>query len=279
MLQVTGLFDSVVVNAIDEAIDRAGANGSQALILQVNSGGAVVSEAEMRDLVQRVADAPVPIGIWVGPASSARLYGTPAQLMGVADVTAMVSGSRVGYTGELFPGVEFGVAADRLENGSLSFQEARTLGALRLDTPDVGVPTIRSMVLAMNDVEVDGVTLQTVTEGVNDEGGAELQATLVRFSKLGLIDQMMHTMASPPVAYLMLLIGLALLIFEFFTAGVGRGRRGRCRVQLLRVLRPGRTARPRLGRGPGGAGDAGVRHRRAGGHPAVSGPVWASSSR
>lgn len=221
VLQVTGLFDSVVVNAIDEAIDRAGSNGSQALILQVNSGGAVVPESEMRDLVQRVADAPVPIGIWVGPASSARLYGTPAQLMGVADVTAMVSGSRVGYTGPLFPGVEFGVAADRLENGSLSFQEARTLGALRLDTPDVGVPTIRSMVLAMNDVEVDGVVLQTVSEGVNEEGGAELQATLVRFSKLGLVDQMMHTMASPPVAYLMLLIGLSLLIFEFFTAGVG----------------------------------------------------------
>lgn len=233
VLQVSGLFDGIVVDAIDAAIERAAENGSQALILQVNSGGAVVSDREMRQLVQRVADAPVPIGIWVGPARSARLYGTPAQLMGVADVTAMVSGSRVGHTGPLFEidtadgrGVSFGPAESRLRHGSLSFQEARTLGALRLDTPDVGVPTIRSMVLAMDGVAVDrvgvdGVVLDTVSEGVDDQGGSELRATLVRFSKLGLVNQLMHTVASPPVAYLMVLIGLALLVFEFFTAGVG----------------------------------------------------------
>ncbi|MFM2072026.1 MAG: hypothetical protein RLZZ623_2289 [Actinomycetota bacterium] len=228
VFQVSGLFDSIVVDAIESAIDRASTNGSQALILQISSGGAVVPRSEMERLVQRVADSPVPIGIWVGPSRSARLYGTPAQLMGVADVTAMVSGSRIGHTGTLFDittssgrGVDFGAAAPRLRNGSLSFQEARTLGALHLDTPDVGVPTMRSMVLAMDGVEVDGVVLNTVTEGVNDQGDTELRATLVRFSKLGLISQLMHTMASPPVAYLMLIIGLSLLVFEFFTAGVG----------------------------------------------------------
>lgn len=227
VLQVTGLFDGVVIDAIDRAIERAADGGSQALILQVNSSGSIASPAEMQALIQRVADAPVPIGLWVGPSRSARLYGMPAQLMGVADVTAMVSGSRMGHTGrfvELENGraVDFGAAAnDRVVSGSLSFQEARTLGALRLDTPDVGVPTIRSMVLAMDGVVADGTTLDTVSEGVNDEGGAELSSTLVKFSKLGLVNQLMHTMASPPVAYLMLIIGMALLVFEFFTAGVG----------------------------------------------------------
>jgi membrane-bound serine protease (ClpP class) len=42
-----------------------------------------------------------------------------------------------------------------------------------------------------------------------------------RFIKLDLVDQLFHTVASPPVACLLFLIGLALLIFEFFTAGVG----------------------------------------------------------
>jgi membrane-bound serine protease (ClpP class) len=222
VLQVTGLFDGVVVDSIGKAIDRAAEGGAQALVLQVNSGGAVVSRGTMRDLVERVANAPVPIGIWVGPSKSARLYGTPAQLMGVADVTAMVSGSRVGHTGPLFDGVSFGeLAADRLREGSLSFQDARSLGALRLQTDDLGVPTIRSMVLAMDGVAADGVVLDTASEGVNDEGGAQLSLTLVKFSKIGLVEQLMHTVASPPVAYLMLLIGLSLLLFEFFTAGVG----------------------------------------------------------
>ena len=97
MLQVSGIFDKIVVRSIDEAIERAESNGSEALILQLTSRGAVVSDDEMTALLQRVADAEVPIGIWVGPSRSSRAYGLPAQLMAVADVTAMVGGSRIGY--------------------------------------------------------------------------------------------------------------------------------------------------------------------------------------
>ena len=67
VLQVSGIFDKIVVRSIVDAIDRSESNGSQALILQVNSRGAVVSTDEMTALLQRVADAKVPIGIWVGP--------------------------------------------------------------------------------------------------------------------------------------------------------------------------------------------------------------------
>ena len=45
--------------------------------------------------------------------------------------------------------------------------------------------------------------------------------TQVRFGQLGLVDQLFHTVASPPVAYLLLVIGASLLVFELFTAGVG----------------------------------------------------------
>jgi membrane-bound serine protease (ClpP class) len=43
----------------------------------------------------------------------------------------------------------------------------------------------------------------------------------VRFSKLPLQTQLLHTAASPSVAYLLLVLGLGLLLFEFFTAGIG----------------------------------------------------------
>ena len=59
-------------------------------------------------------------------------------------------------------------------------------------------------------------------EVVTEEGTVQRNTIPTpRFSKLGLFDQLLHTVASPPVAYLLLLIGLGLLIFEFFTAGVG----------------------------------------------------------
>src|SRR3989442_987568 len=43
----------------------------------------------------------------------------------------------------------------------------------------------------------------------------------VRFSKLGLLNRLLPTVASPAVAYLLLVAGLLLVVFEFFTAGIG----------------------------------------------------------
>ena len=64
--------------------------------------------------------------------------------------------------------------------------------------------------------------LDTTELVVLDDGTTRCDTiATVRFSKLSLVDQLFHTVASPPVAYLLLLIGLALLVFEFFTAGVG----------------------------------------------------------
>ena len=225
VLQVSGLFDPLTVRSIEDAIDESEANGSQALILQLNTGGSVVSRGDMTRLLQKVADAKVAIGVWVGQSGDARAYGLPAQLFGVADVTAMVAGSRVGYTGELVvldgAVVDLGPSAVLLRNGSMSFSQARKSGVLRLDISDEGVPTVKSMVLAMDGVTVDGTTLDTVAERLNDNGNTENVSTLVRFSGLGLLDEMFHTVGSPPMAYLFFIIGCCLLIFEFFTAGVG----------------------------------------------------------
>ena len=46
VLQVSGLFDEIIVDAVSDAITRAEDEGSQALVLQVNSKGAVVSDDE-----------------------------------------------------------------------------------------------------------------------------------------------------------------------------------------------------------------------------------------
>jgi len=226
VFEVSGLLDSVMVDAIEDAIATSEGNGSQALILQLNTGGAVVTDERMTELLQRVADAKVAIGLWVGPSRDAHTYGRPAQLFGVADVTAMVAGTRIGHTGELLEldgaEVDLGAGAEQLRNGTMSFAQARTLGVLRLDITDEGVPTVRSMVLALDGVRLDdGTVLDTVVQELNDEGDSQNMSTLVRFSSIGLIDELFHTVASPPIAFLFFIIGFCLLIFELFTAGVG----------------------------------------------------------
>ncbi|HCB34476.1 MAG TPA: hypothetical protein DEP69_04815 [Acidimicrobiaceae bacterium] len=56
--------------------------------------------------------------------------------------------------------------------------------------------------------------------------GGLVQRTLaadvsVVFVQLSLVDGLFHTAASPAIAYLLLLVGLSLLLLDFYTGGVG----------------------------------------------------------
>jgi membrane-bound serine protease (ClpP class) len=224
VVQVSGLIDEILVDKITTSIHDAETDGSQAVILQVNSRGAVVSRDQMAHLLGVLHDSPVPIGIWVGPAG-ADLTGLGAQMLAAADATAMAPGSHIGKYGTplAVPGVtiDFGPATDTLRTKTIGFGEARQPGILKLGTTDEGVPAIKNMVLAMDGLQARGRTLDTVTQSLNDNGGTQNNATLVRFFKLGLLNQLLHTVSSSAVAYLLFVIGLTLLIFEFYTAGVG----------------------------------------------------------
>ena len=205
--EVSGLLDEIQADAIEKALVRSADAGSQALILQVNTRGAVIPRERMVELLEKIAASEVPVAIWVGPSGS-RLYGMAAQMLAAADVTAMAPGSRIGKMGTPVSaeGVtfDFGASTDLLQTETLGFADARKTGALKFASNDEGVPVLKNMVFTL-----DG-TGQVVRE-----------ATTVRFFKLGLLPRLFHTVASSPVTYLLLVIGLSLLIFEFFTAGIG----------------------------------------------------------
>ncbi len=224
VVEVSGLVDNVVAQNIEESIVRSQSNGAQALILQMNSKGAVISRERMTELATAIADSKIPVAIWVGPSGS-RALGLPAQLLAVADVTAMAPGARIGRTGRMMTvngqELSFGPAEDAIYAKTVGFTDARDLGILKFSTDDRGVPVLRNMLYALDGIETRGVVLDTVVDALDDEGQVTREATTVRFFKLGLVPRLLHTVASPASAYLLLTIGLALLVFEFFTAGIG----------------------------------------------------------
>jgi membrane-bound serine protease (ClpP class) len=195
---------------------------SVALVLQVTSRGAVVGDDAMADLLDAIATAPKPVAVWVGP-TGARLYGSPAQILAVADVTGLAPGARVGNAGAaVSDDIVLGPGLSELRNRTVGLNEARELAVFKQRISDEGIAAIRNIVEALDGYEENGVVLDTTTEVETDSGTVQRETSVtVRFSKLGLVDQLFHTVASPPVAYLLFLIGLALLVFEFFTAGVG----------------------------------------------------------
>ena len=224
VFEVSGLIDGVVANGIERAVERSSTNGAQALVLQVNSRGAVVDAVRMREVLTSIRESRIPVGVWIGPSGS-RAYGWSALLVAVADVSAMAPNSTIGKVGpplELADGpVSFGDATTLLRSGTLDTDRARDRGVLRLDIPDDGVPVLRNMLFALDGLSVKGTVLDTVVESIGSDGSIVREAATTRFFKLGTVEQLMHTSASAALAYLLFSFGLALLVFEFFTAGVG----------------------------------------------------------
>ena len=223
VLQVDGFIDHVVAAEITAAVERLATNGSQALVLQMNSEGAVISDSDLDALLATVHGASRPVAVWVGP-SGARLLGASMHLLAVADVTGMAPGAKVGFTDPRVtaPDADGAARIATLVGRSVGLAEARDLGVFDQRVTDEGIATVANMLDALDGYTDGDVVLETTTEVVTDEGTIQRNTTAVpRFTKLSLVDQLLHTVASPPVAYLLLLTGLALLVFEFFTAGVG----------------------------------------------------------
>ncbi len=223
VFKVTGLIDPVMADGIDQAIHRAAAAGSQALVLQMNSKGAVVSRARIERLALSIAHAPIPVAIWVGP-SGARAMGWAGQLLGAAAATGAAGRTRIGsFGGTLHPAgltLALGDAADILAQRAVGPADAKQLGLIRISSSDPTIEIVKNMIAGLNGLSYHGKTLVTTTETIKG-GVKQQQLTGARFTDLGLIPQVFHTVASPPIAYLLFTIGMALLIFEFYTAGVG----------------------------------------------------------
>jgi membrane-bound serine protease (ClpP class) len=224
VIEATGLLDEVVADDIATTLDRTATDGTAAVILRLDTTRAVVPAARVADLARRIATSPIPVAIWVGPSSGSRAEGLPGQLVGVAAASGMAPGSRIGNFGPPLdvPGVtfDFGTAADRLRTQTLSDGEARAQGVVRTPTGR-DTPTIGDFLVALNGLQYHGTVLTTARE-IDKDGQPRLEpAVAARFVKLDLLPRLMHTVASPPVAYLLLVIGLCLLVFELYTAGVG----------------------------------------------------------
>ncbi|MFP4511309.1 MAG: NfeD family protein [Acidimicrobiales bacterium] len=212
VIEVNGLIDDILVDFVSSSIDDAEDSGARYLVIHLDSPGAVVSDGALVDLARQIHDAEVPVASWIGP-SGAQALGGAAQLAAVTDPIGVSIGARIGRTGEpVLPEDEFGplfgdataslvddtVGHERVLELDIAPEQALTLGQFALTLP--GFESIE----------------------VIQDGEPSLEpSTVVRFSQLDLPAQIFHTVASPEVTYLLLVIGLALLVFELYTAGVG----------------------------------------------------------
>ena len=233
VFEVSGLLDDVLASALENSIIDAQNNGANALILQMNSKQAVISNQRLVALGQAFLDSSIPIEVWVGPSGSTA-QGKVAQLALLSDSLGVSIGSSIGKTGEyVFSSMELNSSYQEkikiLGSSTLQWNEAIEANLVqcdRVEIDELGKTLTEKEQLArcanptLGDFLVNRDSF--VSEVIQTDDGPRLSPlTKTKINRLNLIDQLMHTVASPPITYLLLISGLALLLFEFFSIGVG----------------------------------------------------------
>lgn len=213
VVAVDGLIDEIEARNIIDAVQRADSDsGVEAVVLQMDSEGTAVTVERLTEVADVIEESSVPVTVWIGPSGAVALGGS-AEVVAIADSSGIAPGAEIGAVGsqrlasERFGELFTGYAAVA-ETVTLEGEEAVEAGLV-----DRFAPIVRDHI-----VNIDGV--QSEVSEV-DGGSARTPSALVRFSKLPLGTQFLHTVASPSVAYLLLVVGLGLLVFEFYTAGIG----------------------------------------------------------
>ncbi len=241
VIQVDGLIDPPNAALIRDAITAANRSRATLLLIKFNSGGAV--DVDPAPLVKAIRSSRVPVIAWVGPSGS-KARGLAAILAIAAPVVAVSNGSSIGaadpvrldssdgraYLQEL--GAIEDVNGRRAAGGrALRRQAFNPDDAVRRGVSDrvcaspPGCATIGDLLVALNGKTVrtaaGDVKLRTARV-VGKDRDRRLQPTdQIRFRKLDLIGQAVHTLTNPTIAYGLLVVGLALIVFEFFTISIG----------------------------------------------------------
>ena len=213
VIEVTGWIDAIEADFIARSIATSERAGSQLLVLQLNSSGAILSEQKLAELAFRISHSRIPVGVWIGPSGS-RAHGRAVRLAQAAAVTGMATKTRVGrFRGEcaLCPPND-----PLLTRRSLPAEEAVRQGAVG------GIaPTLGDFIVQQDGKELGGRQLQTARVVTRDGLPRREPVAQVRFAKLTLVERLLHATTSPQLAYLLLMVGLLLIVFEFYSVGIG----------------------------------------------------------
>lgn len=203
VIEVAGLIDPIQADFITEALADADRVDAEVLVMRLDSKGGVLDDDALSDLLDRIASSPVPVAIWVGPGRSSQARGQAARLLTVADAWGRTPGAGI-------------------QNVGWEPMEPE-------DADSALAPTLGDFIVALDGLRARGPTgvrtIEIPTTVVDRPGGIRQQELTaearVRFAEPSLLAQLLHAVASPSAAYLLLVVALLLVVFELYTAGMG----------------------------------------------------------
>lgn len=232
VIQVEGIIDPAVYMFISDAIDRAERDGAQALIIQLDTPGGL--DTSMRSIIREILESQVPIVVYVYPdgsrAASAGVFITmAAHVAAMAPATNIGAAHPVAFQGEISEEMNQKITNDAVayirnlaekrgrnadwaeeavrESSSLTASEALEKGVI-----DYVAKDYRDLLVQMDGRKV----VLDDREIVLSTKGAEVTPRGMSFRL-----RLLHALSDPNIAYLLLIIGIYGIIYEFASPGLG----------------------------------------------------------
>jgi membrane-bound serine protease (ClpP class) len=232
LIVIDGSINPAVDDFIREGIGRAKSNGAQALIIQMDTPGGLLTST--RTIVKEMLGAPVPVFVYVAPsgagAGSAGVFITMA-----AHVAAMAPGTNIGAAHPVAGGGQEvkGVMGEKIENFTASFAESiaqkrgrNTEWAIQAVRKSVAITEKEALKINVIDIvakDVEDLLKQADGRTVDLDGRKHVlmfKDARVVIHEMNLKQKVLNRIADPTIAYLLLMAGILGLYMEFSHPGV-----------------------------------------------------------
>jgi len=235
VVDVVSVSDAItppISEYILKSIRQAAESGAQAIVIQLDTPGGL--DLSMRDIIKECLNAPVPVVVYVSP-SGARAASAGVLITISAHVAAMAPGTNIGAAHPVAMGIGKAdeTMMEKVENDAVAYgrgiadQRGRNADwieeAIRKSVSVTAEEALRLKVidLVAEDLErllekIDGREVKLASgPRVLKTKGAEINRR-----EMGFREKVLITISNPNIAFILFLLGLAGLYFEFSSPGV-----------------------------------------------------------
>jgi len=232
VITISAAITPPVAEYIIQSISEAAKSGAAGLIVRLDTPGGL--DLAMRDIAKEILNAPLPVIVYVGP-SGARAASAGLIITISAHIAAMAPGTNIGAAHPVGIGIGGGMdktMSEKVVNDAVAYvkgiakkrarNEEWVEKAVRKSESIPAEQALRLNVIDFVAEDIDQLLAQADGREVSVAGKKMILRTkgaVLNEKKMGTRQKVLSALSDPNIAYLLLLIGLAGLYFEFSNPG------------------------------------------------------------
>jgi membrane-bound serine protease (ClpP class) len=230
-IKIQGAINPPVASFITESISKADRNGSEALLILIDTPGGL--DTSMRDIIMGIMESNIPVIVYVYP-SGARAASAGSVILLASHVAAMAPGTNAGAAHPVSVGQEKAdkVMMEKVANDAEAY--VRSIAKKRGRNEDWAAKSVRESASIMATDAVDKKVADFVAAGIDELlekiDGKEVETkkgkVLLKTKGKKTAEVVMpfkykflSYISDPNVAYILMMIGMYGILFEIYSPG------------------------------------------------------------